>query len=316
MRRSIVLSLTLVIVALIGLAPARAVILSEPSLSDVERVSGGADFPINPDWFRDGDDQGDEFGHAVAGAGDVNGDGYGDIIVGAAKATHTQQREGVAYVFRGATNGPDVTPDWQAGGGQKGSEFGAAVSGAGDVNGDTYDDVIVGAPLYGQPETGRVFVFFGSENGLSATPDWSYGIGLRDARFGVSVSGAGDVDHDGYDDVIVGAQGYTNGEVLEGAAYVFYGSSSGPITTTLWVAEGNQTNALFGASVSGAGDVNGDTYDDVIVGAPQYDNGETNEGAAFVFFGSESGLSADMIGWPTGVRPRRSLVRRWALPGT
>jgi hypothetical protein len=292
MRRSSVLSLTVFIAALLAIEPVRAVFLPPYEGDGISGATDSVDFPINPDWLRDGDSQGDEFGHSVAGAGDVNGDGYGELIVGAAKATYTQSREGVAYVFYGAPQGPEIDPDWLAGGDQKGSEFGASVNGAGDVNGDTYDDVIVGAPLYGQPETGRAFVFYGSATGLSATPDWSAGIGLRDARFGVSVSGAGDVNKDGYDDVIVGAQGYTDGEALEGGAFVFYGSPSGPITTTMWVAQGNQASALFGSSVSGAGDVNGDGYDDVIVGAPQYDNGESNEGAAFVFFGSESGLSA------------------------
>ena len=112
---------------------------------------------------------------------------------------------------------------------------------------------------------------------------------------GCSVSGAGDVNGDGYADVIVGAPCYDAGETDEGAAFVFLGSASGITGTDPSNAhatlQSNQASALMGASVSGAGDVNGDGYADVIVGAYRYDAGETDEGAAFVFLGSASGIT-------------------------
>ena len=110
------------------------------------------------------------------------------------------------------------------------------------------------------------------------------------AFFGYSVSTAGDVNWDGYSDVIVGAYGYDNGESNEGRAFVYHGSSTGLSTTLDWTGESNQANACFGISVSTAGDVNGDGYSDVIVGANGYDNGETNEGCAFVYYGIASGI--------------------------
>jgi len=293
MRRSSVLPLTLFIAALVAIKPAQAVLPSSDSRSDVVGVTGGVDFPINPDWLRDGDNQGDEFGHAVAGAGDVNGDGYGDIIVGAAKATHTVSREGVAYVFHGASNGPGETPDWQAGGGQRGSEFGAAVSAAGDVNGDTYDDVIVGAPQYdnGESNEGAAFVFFGSESGLSTSYDWMADGDQAEAEFGVSVSVAGHVNDDPFSDVIVGAVEYDGGQADAGAAFVFHGSADGPANAPNWVITGSQAYAGFGCAVGGGGDVNHDGFDDVIVGAIRFDYDQSLEGAAFVYTGSAGGLS-------------------------
>src|SRR6185436_18950919 len=102
---------------------------------------------------------------------------------------------------------------------------------------------------------------------------------------------AGDVNGDGYADVIVGASLYDNGQTDEGKAFVYLGSAAGLASTPAWSAESDQAFAHFGVSVGTAGDVNGDGYADVIVGADMYDNGQTNEGRAYVYLGSASGLS-------------------------
>ncbi len=121
---------------------------------------------------------------------------------------------------------------------------------------------------------------------LSTVPNWTAESNQVSAEFGQSVASAGDVNGDGFSDVIVGAPLFDNGETDEGRAYVYHGSASGLSTVPNWTAESNQAGARFGTSVASAGDVNGDGFSDVIVGAPFFENGESEEGLAFVYHGS------------------------------
>ena len=244
-------------------------------------------------WSAEGNKVSAFFGCSVSTAGDVNGDGYSDVIVGAYSFSNGQSFEGITYVYHGSASGLSLTSSWSAEGNQVSANFGYSVSTAGDVNGDGYSDVIIGAHGFnnGQSTEGAAFVFHGSSSGLSLTSSWSAEGNQVNAYLGYSVSSAGDVNGDGYTDVIVGAKSYDNGQSNEGAAFVFHGSASGISLISNWSAEGNQVNALFGYSVSTAGDVNGDGYSDVIIGAPDFDNGQTNEGMAYVYHGSASGLS-------------------------
>ena len=234
-----------------------------------------------------------QFGRSVSSAGDVNGDGYSDVVVGAHLYANGESDEGRAYVYHGSPAGLGTSESWAVESNQSGAFFGVSVSTAGDVNGDGYSDVIVGARLYddGESDEGRAFVYHGSAAGLETTEAWTAESNQVDADFGSSVSTAGDVNGDGYSDVIVGARLYDNGESNEGRAYVYHGSASGLDAAAAWTAESNQATSRFGASVSTAGDVNGDGYADVIVGARQYDNGESNEGRAYVYHGSMTGLA-------------------------
>jgi hypothetical protein len=173
--------------------------------------------------------------------------------------------------------------DWTAEGDQADCHFSYCVATAGDVNGDGYSDVIIGADLFdnGQSNEGRAFVYHGWSTmlaGLSAMPNWMAESDQVNAIFGRAVAGAGDVNGDGYSDVIVGAYQYDNDQSNEGRAFVYHGSSSGLSATANWTAESDQADAYFGIWVSSAGDVNGDGYSDVIVGAYFYDNGQTDEG--------------------------------------
>ncbi|MCI0635917.1 MAG: integrin alpha, partial [Actinobacteria bacterium] len=231
-------------------------------------------------------------GTSLGLAGDTNGDGFEDVVVGAPTYENGQTSEGLVLVFPGGP-GPvssvlENEASWNGLGNQAGSRFGFDVSDAGDVDGDGYGDMIVGAPLYdnGQTNEGRAFVFVGSASGFSTTPEWMSESNQANAQFGSAVSGAGDVNGDGYDDVIVGAPLYDNSPTNEGRVFVHLGSPSGLSPIAAWTAQNSAVfSATFGEAVSSAGDVNGDGYADVIVGAP-------GAGGAYVYHGSPTGLAA------------------------
>lgn len=179
----------------------------------------------------------------------------------------------------------------------------------------------------------RAFVYHGSASGLSATASWTTEGNKAGAYYGCSVATAGDVNGDGYSDVIVGAFAFMLGLDIEGMAFVYHGSASGLSVGADWTAESNPVDARFGHSVATAGDVNGDGYSDVIAGAPRYDAGQTDEGRAFVYYGNGGGgltvrpeqLRADDASpsrpsaprtRPTPSAWRRWVAHRWAAAGS
>jgi hypothetical protein len=253
-----------------------------------------------PSWTAESDQANSYLGFWVGTAGDVNGDGYDDIIVGAELFDNGQTDEGRAFVYHGSSTGLSLSPNWTAESNQVNAQFGESVGTAGDVNGDGYDEVIIGAPYYdnGQTDEGRAFVYHGSSTGLSLSPNWTVESDQGNAHFGISAHTAGDVNGDGYDDVIVGAYSYDNGQTDEGRAFVYHGSFTGLSLSPNWIVESDQAGSQFGLVVNSAGDVNGDGYDDVIVGAKDYDNGQVDEGRAFGYSGSSSGLST-LADWTT-----------------
>ncbi len=249
------------------------------------------------DWAVVGEMEGALYSSSVSTAGDVNGDGFSDIIVGAQGHSNEEDNEGKSYLYLGSDSGLAVNAAWSTESNQVNANFGNSVSTAGDVNGDGYSDVIVGAFFYNNGETneGRAFVYHGSANGLSVDADWMAESNQAGALFGAGVAPAGDVNGDGYADVIIGADGYSNGEEYEGMAALYLGSATGLMAQPLTRLEGEQAGAHFGREVAPAGDVNGDGYSDIIIGAYDYDNGEENEGGVFVFHGGSTGLSDNAV---------------------
>ena len=228
-----------------------------------------------------GEARDDFFGWSVASAGDVNNDGFHDIIVGAHGNDAGGHFAGRAYVYSGL-NGDTIYVFT----GEAANDFlGFSVASAGDVNNDGFDDLIVGAfgNNAGGSEAGRAYVF----SGLNGDTIYVFTGESAFDQFGISVASAGDVDNDGYADLIVGAWHSGAGGFAAGRAYVF----SGQTGDTLYVFTGEAAGDALGVSVASAGDVNNDGFDDLIVGAYFNDAGGNSAGRAYVF----SGLNGDTI---------------------
>ncbi len=244
-------------------------------------VYSGRDGSVLFEWF--GAAAGDLFGYSVSGAGDVDADGRDDLIVGAYGSDVNGSASGSATVYSGFNGTALFTHHGVA----AGDWLGVSVSGAGDVNKDGIDDVIVGASQSGAyPYAGYARVLSGPAGDLMYQLDPDHGLSADCCdghhALGYSVSSAGDVNGDGYDDVIVGAHdSKVSGGFTVGFAMVYSGFDGGVL---LYQFPGDEAHAAFGISVSGAGDVNGDGRDDVIVGAHLRDGaGLTDAGSAFVY---------------------------------
>ncbi len=283
---------------------------------DLSNLDGSNGFRL------DGEHTKNMSGHAVSSAGDVNGDGFADVIVGAMFANSNGSWTGSSYVVLGKASGFDAqmnlsSLDGQNGfrldGEHEGDRSGNSVSSAGDVNGDGFADMIVGA-FQADPNggiSGSSYVVFGKASAFDAQMDLSSLDGSNGFRLdgekvgsfsGLSVSGAGDVNGDGFGDVIIGAPGIAADD-FSGYSYVVFGKATGfDAHVDLSSLDGSNGFRLrgengrdaSGESVSGAGDVNGDGFDDVIVGAHGVDSNGVNSGSSYVVFGKDTGFDARM----------------------
>ena len=280
-----------------------------------------AAFPQCPPIYTFTSEAAVTLGHSFTSAGDVNNDGYADLIVGARWWDADGFLFGRAYVFSGL----DGDTLYIFNGEETFDEFGHSAASAGDVNNDGYDDLIIGAYAINSG-TGRVYVF----SGLDGDTLYVFNGELSGDVFGTTVSSAGDVNNDGYSDLLVIAE--FAGVQSQGKVYVFSGldgdilyifnngtaasagdvnhdghvdlivaGSIGPFDSRLYVISGLNGDTLykyaneepgdgFGFSAASAGDVNNDGYADLIVGARYYGNG-TQTGRAYVF----SGLDGDTL---------------------
>jgi hypothetical protein len=211
--------------------------------------------------FRlDGIDAVDVSGFSVASAGDVNGDGFDDVLVCATN------RIGL---YEGSSTGLGTEPLWGYARGNTPCGFGWPLGRAGDVNGDGFGDFAIAAS-----PAGLVRVFLGSATGPGEAPDQALDVGSHVE----SLAALGDVNHDGFDDLAVGAPYFPDG----GRALVFVGSATGLQPVPAWVNDPVPDAQRFGWSVASAGDVNGDGLEELVIGDPAVPSGF---GRAHVFYG-------------------------------
>ncbi|MFQ5785058.1 MAG: FecR domain-containing protein [Alphaproteobacteria bacterium] len=255
-------------------------------------------------------------GTSVAGAGDVNGDGFADVIVGAPQADPLSggSDAGQSYVVFGHAGGftPNLQPSALNGnngfvinGAAAGEQSGTSVAGIGDINGDGLGDLAIGAPVGGG---GQAYVVFGNETPAAAFELSSLAGGDGSTGFvvtatagglltGFSVAAAGDINGDGFDDMLIGARSATpaGGNAQAGESYVVYGGPAGGFGATFdldnldgsngFRLPGDLSSGAAGRSVSAAGDVNGDGFGDLLIGAPSGDL--STPGTASVVLGGD-----------------------------
>ena len=257
-----------------------------------------------------GEGSNDFAGTSVAGAGDVDGDGLDDFLIGAYRNGDAATQAGKAYIVLGAESGwlPD-TPLENVGisytGEASGDWAGSLVAGGGDVNGDGLDDVLIGAPANEEvgPMAGQTYLVFGRTSGFAQnTPlslaDASFLGEAEDDQSGTSAAIVGDVNGDGYDDILIGAPQNAESAAAAGQAYMVLGRDSGLVVdTSLGTVDasfmGESMAAYAGQAVAGAGDVDGDGLADMLVGAYHDGEGASQAGQTYLILGREKGWILD-----------------------
>ena len=257
-----------------------------------------------------GESPGDWAGWSVDCAGDTNGDGYDDVLVGAWRDDDGGIDAGAAYLIAGpvapGTVGTLALATAKIVGEAPFDYAGISVAGAGDVSGDGFADVLVGAS--GRDETGSgagaAYLVHGPITGavtLAQADARLLGVAAGDAA-GDHVAGAGDVNGDGFDDLLVGAWRADGVGVDSGALYVLHGPVTGDVGLAAadQILEGEEAGDELGSAASGAGDIDGDGFDDVVVGAPGRDLASVDVGGGYLVTGSSAGISglAGAIAWP------------------
>lgn len=236
-----------------------------------------------------GPSQSGGFGLALQSAGDIDRDGFADVVIGArSQANGSTGEAGAASIFRGSSSGIEGTPFRVISGTTEAMTLGDSFAGGLDVNADGYSDLVIGVPGSspgGRRFAGAVSVYLGGATGVGSAPSQTLDGIAPEERFGLAMGGAGDVNGDGFVDLLVGTQSHV--------ARVFLGNGTGFVASPQTTLTGASSDTAFGASLSGLRDLNADGYDDVAVGDKMA--GESNGvrlGSVSVYLGSAIGLSS------------------------